>query len=105
MVRTIMASLYTVLALVALVLALAWFRQDPLGCVFVVVLGLAWTFFLSAAVDGAVNAPRQAPGPVPSSPRCAASSAGGKQGRPRSRTDSGYRDNDAKSGEPRKCGC
>ena len=67
MVSTIMAGLYTMLALVALVLALAWFRQDPLGFVFVVVLGLPWTFFLSAAVDGAGGAPRQAL--APSRPR------------------------------------
>jgi len=100
-----MISLYTVLALVALVLALAWFRQDELGFVFVVVLGLLWTFFLSAAVDGAGSASRQAPAPVAPALRGAASSAGGRQGRPRSRSDSDYRDNDAKSGELRKCCC
>jgi hypothetical protein len=50
MVSKIIASLYTVLALVALVLALAWVRQDALGFVFVVVLGLPWTFFLGKIV-------------------------------------------------------
>jgi hypothetical protein len=50
MVSEIIARLYTALALVALVLALAWARQDPLGFVFVVVLGLPWMFFLAEIV-------------------------------------------------------
>jgi hypothetical protein len=50
MVSKIIASLYTALALVALVLALAWIRQDPLGFVCVVVLGLPWIFFLGKIV-------------------------------------------------------